>query len=88
MSIWNEALQKKIPIQERGKTRIITVLEAIVMQVVNQAAKGDIKATAFVLAKQPEIARQVRPEEKIPLNDPVEAAKIYARIMKDSAVEG
>jgi hypothetical protein len=82
VTLFHEALQQKLQIEEHGKSRTITAREGIVRRLVNLALKGDIKATAFVLAKEAEITQQVRlVEETIP-RDPVEAAKTYARLMK------
>jgi Family of unknown function (DUF5681) len=82
-TIFHEALQQKFQIEERGKSRMITAREGIVIRLVNQALKGDIKATAFVLAKEPEIARQLQPIEKISANaSPDEAAKVYQWMIK------
>lgn len=83
LTIFHEALEQKLQIEEKGRTRTITAREGIVRRVVNQALKGDIKAMAFVLAKEPEIARQVMPREKIPVNATAEElAEIYFTTIK------
>lgn len=83
-TIFNEALGQKFEIQENGKSRKITAREGIVRRVVNQALKGDIKATAFVLAKEPEITRKAQPIEMITSDmTALEASKIYARLIKE-----
>ena len=64
-TIFAEALSQKFEIQEKGKTRMITAREGIVRRVINEALKGNIKATAFVLAKEPEIARNAVPVKMI-----------------------
>jgi hypothetical protein len=82
-TIFHEALEQKLQIEERGKPRTITAREAIVRRLVNQALKGDIKATAFVLAKEPEIARQIQPlEKKTAKMTPDELAKFYIRTVR------
>lgn len=82
-TIFNDALNQKFEIHENGRTRKITAREGIVLRVVNQALKGDIKATAFVLAKEPKIARNAQPVEKITSDmTDLEAANIYARMIK------
>ena len=46
----NEHLNKKIPIIEGGKTRKVPRSEAIAIQLVNQAAKGETKGLAAVMS--------------------------------------
>jgi Family of unknown function (DUF5681) len=46
----NEHLNKKIPIIESGKTREVPRAEAIAIQLVNQAAKGEPKGLAAVMS--------------------------------------
>jgi hypothetical protein len=57
MTIFNDALNQTFEIQDRGKTQKITAREGIVRTVVLSALKGNIKATALVFAKEPEIAQ-------------------------------
>jgi hypothetical protein len=84
-TIFNDALKQTLQIQEKGKTRNITVREAIVRRVVNEALKGNIKATEYVLAKEPEIARDVDSVKKITSDmNPQEAARVYAMMVKSS----
>jgi Family of unknown function (DUF5681) len=45
-----EHLSKKIPIIENGKTRKVSRAEAIAIQLVNQAAKGEPKGLAAVIS--------------------------------------
>ncbi|AML51913.1 DUF5681 domain-containing protein [Falsihalocynthiibacter arcticus] len=44
-----EVLSKKVSITEGGKTKKIPVQEVILRSLANKAAKGDLKAAAFVL---------------------------------------
>ena len=82
VTIFNETLNEKIEIQENGKMRKISRREAIVKRVVNQAIRGDIKAMAFVLAKEPEMAREIAAEQEIPRDaSPEEAMKAYMRLI-------
>jgi hypothetical protein len=82
-TIFNDALNQKFDIQERGKTRKITARELIVRRVVHEAVKGNIKATALVLAKEPEIARNAESVEKITRHMTArEAAQLYERSLK------
>lgn len=90
VTIFDEALSQKLEIQENGKVRKISAREGIVRRLVNQALKGDIKATAFVLAKEPEIARSIerrelvrKPLDQIPKKATAEEAmQVYMRIIK------
>jgi Family of unknown function (DUF5681) len=83
VTIFHESFKQKLEIQERGKFRQITALEAIVKKLMNEALKGNLKAIEFLLAKQPEIARKKEPMERITADmDPNEAAKIYMRVVR------
>jgi hypothetical protein len=46
----NEHLNKKIPVIEEGRTRKISRAEAIAIQLVNQAAKGEPKGLAAIMS--------------------------------------
>jgi hypothetical protein len=82
-TLFDEALSQKFEIQEKGKTRIITAREAIVRRVVNEALKGNIKATAFVLAKEPEIAQNAVTLKRITSDmTDQEAADLWAQKIK------
>jgi Family of unknown function (DUF5681) len=83
LTIIDEALNQKFEIQEKGKPRIITAREAIVRRVVNEALKGNIKATAFVLAKEPEIAQNAVTRKRITRDmTDQEAADLWAQKIK------
>jgi hypothetical protein len=64
-TLFNEVLNRKLTIQENGKTRTITGREGIVIRFFNAALKGDTKALAFILGIEPEIARKTEPIPKI-----------------------
>ena len=84
-TLFNEVLNRKLTIQENGKTRTITGREGIVIRVFNAALKGDPKALAFILGIEPEIARKVEPMPKITRDmDANEAARAYMRMVKAS----
>ena len=53
-----KVLSKKVTIKEGGKTRSVSLQEVILRNLANNAAKGDLKAVAFVfhLLKSPEYA--------------------------------
>jgi hypothetical protein len=55
MTLFNEVLDRKLKVQENGKTRLITGREAIVIRVFNAALKGDPKALNFILGSEPEM---------------------------------
>lgn len=81
-TIFNDVLNQKIEIQEKGTTRNITAREGIVRRLVHEALKGNTKATAFVLAKEPEIVRNAEALEMDTSNvTPAEAAKAYLRMI-------
>jgi Family of unknown function (DUF5681) len=80
-TIFNDALNQKLKIQEKGKIRRITAREAIVRRVVNEAMRGNLKATALILAKEPEIARIAKAVTRITSDmSPQEAMKAYDEI--------
>jgi len=84
LTIFIEELNRKLEIQEKGKIRVITVREAIVRRVLNEALKGNIKATAFVLAKEPEIAQHVQEVKRITSSmTPEQAAEAYAQTLRE-----
>jgi hypothetical protein len=82
-TIFNEALEQKVEIQEKGTVRQISVREGIVRRVVNQALKGDPKAVALVLAKEPEIARKfVLSEQPSPGASAEQILATYQRMIR------
>jgi hypothetical protein len=83
MTIFNDALNQTFEIQDRGKTRKITAREGIVRTVVLSALKGNIKATALVFAKEPEIAQNAVRLKKITSDmTPQEAQNTYMEQLK------
>jgi len=48
-TILHELLQQKISLNERGRTRSITVLEGIIRRIAEDSLKGNIKSAAFML---------------------------------------
>src|SRR6202020_516406 len=65
-----EHLNKKIPIIEGGKTRKVSRAEAIAIQLVNRAAKGEPKDLAAIMSLEGIIAR-IRAGDPSPSPDPV-----------------
>jgi hypothetical protein len=54
----SKALREKVTINENGKRKVITKLEASSKQIVNQAASGKIQAMRYLL----DLARQIEEE--------------------------
>jgi hypothetical protein len=52
-----ELLQHKVGINERGVTRKITLLEAVLRRVAEDCLKGNIKSVAFLLSRYHAIAQ-------------------------------
>jgi Family of unknown function (DUF5681) len=65
MTILNDALNQTLEINDKGRVRKISAREGIVRRLVNEALRGNLKATAVVFAKEPEIVRSLRPKPKI-----------------------
>ena len=79
----HEHLNKKIPIIEGGKTRKISRVEAIAIQLVNQAAKGEPKGLAAIMSLTREFdsaAGELRPNVLARAEDAVVLEGIIARI--------
>jgi len=78
-----EHLNKKIPVIEEGKTRKISRAEAIAIQLVNQAAKGEPKGLAAVISLTREFdaaVGELRPNVLARAEDAVVLQGIIARI--------
>jgi Family of unknown function (DUF5681) len=65
VKLFNEALERKIQIEENGKVRTITIFEAIIRRFVGQALKGDLKAIKFLLDMKAELPEPITMPEKI-----------------------
>jgi len=79
----NKYLNEKIPIIENGKTRTIPRAEAIAIQLVNQAAKGEPKGLAAVMSFTREFDAAVsdlRPNALARAADAIVLEDIIARI--------
>jgi hypothetical protein len=79
----NEHLNKKIPIIESGKTREVPRTEAIAIQLVNQAAKGEPKGLAAVITLTREFdaaVSELRPNVLARAADAAVLEDIIARI--------
>jgi hypothetical protein len=85
-TILHESMQQKIEINEKGQIRRISVWEAIVKTLRNNALKGDFKAITFLLAQEAEIARITEPAPKITAGmSSQEIANVYLRLVRGSS---
>ena len=66
-TLLSEALDQKVSITENGKERRITKLQASIMQVVNQAAKGDLRAFGIIIPLLRELNAKADPAATEPL---------------------
>ena len=85
INVLTEALNKRIRIQENGRWRTITTREAIATRLVHDSIKGNIRAIAFLLNYEPEIAKQIktkRESEIIGSMSVQEAAAAYERLLR------
>lgn len=81
-SIYNKIMQQRVEIQEHGRIIRISMWEAILRKLRQNALKGDFKAIAFLLAQEPAIAEQVEPPQKIGKNFTAEEARAaYMRVI-------
>jgi Family of unknown function (DUF5681) len=83
----NKYLNEKIPIIENGKTRTIPRAEAIAIQLVNQAAKGEPKGLAAVMSFTREFDAAVgdlRPNVLARAADAIVLEDIIARIRAEN----
>jgi hypothetical protein len=84
-TIFDDALNETFEIQVKGKTRKVTAREAIVWKLINEALRGNIKATAVVLAKEPEIMQNARSLKMVTRTmTPREAADAYAEMLRET----
>jgi hypothetical protein len=81
---FHEALRRKIEITVDGKSRKVTVREAIALKVTNLALKGDPKAISLIIAKEPEIAAAVQRLEKLDFSKmtALEASEAFERVLR------
>src|SRR6516164_7045004 len=55
ITIFNQALNERVVVMERGRRKSITKQEAIFKQLVNRAASGDHRATQLVINESREM---------------------------------
>ena len=74
-----EMLYRKIPIREGGRTRKITILEAILLRFTEDSLKGNTKSATFLLNRHTLMTSgQPAPEEALPDEDK-EILEAYAQ---------
>ena len=73
-TILAEALDEKIPVQEKGKTRLMTAREVIGKKIVLSAMKGDHKSIDYVLSVDTNTptGKSKRPPEPASYDDALE----------------
>jgi hypothetical protein len=79
-----ESLQQKIRVEQNGRSRDITVLNAIVQRITHAALKGDLKAIEFIFRHEAEISQHApRPESEWDLSkmSAEEISKIYRSLV-------
>nr|WP_166179435.1 DUF5681 domain-containing protein [Altererythrobacter segetis] len=65
-----KALAARLPVKENGRDRKLSKMEVVVMQLVNKAAGGDLRAIEIVLRMAREIDGKAQPHEQPrPLSD-------------------
>jgi hypothetical protein len=70
-TVLSKAMREKVIINEGGKRKAVTKLEAAIKQLVNQAASGDQRAarSLFELARQVEKTEDQGPNPSAPLSE-------------------
>ena len=68
-TILRELLYRKIPLHQAGRTRKITVLEAILLRFTEDALKGNTKSAAFLLNRQSALSSGEPPPSDISDDD-------------------
>jgi hypothetical protein len=92
VSVFDDALNQTLTIQHKGRNKKVTFREGIVRNIIHQALNGDLRAIAFIIAKEPEIARQAKElkERLAPPAAPVspeEAERTYRRLISGGKEE-
>jgi Family of unknown function (DUF5681) len=60
ISVFNDVLKQKLTIQQRGRNKRVTFAEGIARNLIRKALEGNRKATTYIIAKEPEVARQAK----------------------------
>jgi Family of unknown function (DUF5681) len=86
-TILRELLQHKVGINERGKIRKITVLEAVFRRVAEDCLKGNLKSLAFLLNRYNAIPRGDPTQDGIGQDDKA-VLEAYLREFKPAKDDG
>lgn len=87
-TILKEILARTIEVRDRGQVRRITVLEAVMLKIVEDALKGDTKSAAFLLSKKEDLERDEPPDLQITEDMSLEEAQRAYKQMKDCVPPG
>jgi hypothetical protein len=93
LTLFAEALDRKLKIRDSGKLRTVTTREAIVTRTVLDALKGDHKSRTLLLEYEPKISREAHLKQEQDFNDlpPEEratrASEAYLRLVRASRSE-
>ena len=90
ITILEQTLNQKVKVQDKGKIRQITVLEAIAKRLAHDAVKGNHKAITLLLGYEPEIARSSPPlydpeptyDTDFPADRTARAAATYFKLVR------
>ncbi len=74
----SKALREKVTVNENGKRKVITKLEASSKQIVNQAASGKIQAMRYLL----DLARQIEEENNQVSNSPAVVSELDLEVIQ------
>lgn len=87
-TILHDVLHRKIEIREAGRTRKITVLEAMLLRFTESALKGDTKSAAFVLNRYGTLISGEPPSEQVAEEDREILDDFVERWMADKPNKG
>lgn len=84
MTILRELLSQKITINERGRPKRITLLEALLRRALEAGLKGDLKSIAFTLNRFSGLTDGQRPADEPNDDDKAVIDAFFAKLMKES----
>lgn len=79
-AVWEKALQQEITYTENGELKTMTMYEAVCKQLVNQGAKGNLKAIDMVLNRA---ERLLDADPEVAVEMPEEDREILRRVSSD-----
>ena len=86
-TILHELLQQKIDLNHRGKTRKITILEAILRRIAEDSLKGNTRSAAFLLNRLREMTAN-EPDETDLSEDEKTVLETYLKDFQFDSKEG